>query len=153
VDRTPRGYEARIAAEAGTATARKADHEREAIAGRIPHLDVLDGSDDAAELHGAPSGYMLGLTHYSGFPVHRSSRRGYSSLFHGQIMRVFRRPRSHDGRRNLGSILEPPPIVPDRQMAAIVLSHVSVPQPSIDLTPIGESLQRGSDAYGQPDLL
>jgi hypothetical protein len=97
-------------------------------------LDVLDGSDHAAELHGAPSGYMLGLTHYSGFPVHRSSRQGYSSLFHGQIMRVFRRPRSHDGRRNLGSILEPPPIVPDRQIAAIVLSHVSVPQPSIDLS-------------------
>ena len=54
-------------------------------------------------------------------------------------------PPENDDRRNLGSILEPPPIVPDRQMAAIVLSHVSVPQPSIDLTPIGESLQRGSD--------
>ena len=25
---------------------------------------------------------MLGLTHCSGFPVHRSSRRGYSSFFH-----------------------------------------------------------------------
>ena len=25
---------------------------------------------------------MLGLTHCSGLPVHRSSRRGYSSLFH-----------------------------------------------------------------------
>jgi hypothetical protein len=35
MDRTPRGYEARIAAEAGTAAARKADHEREAITGRI----------------------------------------------------------------------------------------------------------------------
>ena len=54
MDRTPRGYEASIAAKAGTAAARKADHEREAITGRIPHLDVLDGSDDAAELHGAP---------------------------------------------------------------------------------------------------
>ena len=52
----PRGYEASIAAKAGTAAARKADHEREAITGRIPHLDVLDGSDDAAELHGAPQG-------------------------------------------------------------------------------------------------
>jgi hypothetical protein len=54
MDRTPRGYEASIAAKAGTAAARKADHEREAITARIPHLDVLDGSDDAAELHGAP---------------------------------------------------------------------------------------------------
>ena len=53
MDRTPRGNEDSIAAKAGTATARKADHEREAITGRIPGLDVLDGSDDAAELHGA----------------------------------------------------------------------------------------------------
>ena len=49
MDRAPRGYEARIAAEARTAAARKADHERETIAGRIPHLDVVDWSDDAAE--------------------------------------------------------------------------------------------------------
>ena len=77
---------------------------------------------------------MLGLTHCSRAWFESS---GYSPFFH----------------RNLGSILEPPPIVPDRQMAAIVLSHVSIPQPSIDLTPIGESLQRGSDAYGRPELL
>ena len=54
MDRAPRRYEARIAVKAATAAARKADHEREAIAGRIPHLDVLDSSDNAAELHGAP---------------------------------------------------------------------------------------------------
>ena len=54
MDRAPRGHEAGITAKAGTAAARKADHEREVITGRIPHLDVLDGSEDAAELHGAP---------------------------------------------------------------------------------------------------
>jgi hypothetical protein len=54
MDRTPRRYEARIAVKAGTAAARKADHERETIAGRVPHLDVLDRSDNAAELQGAP---------------------------------------------------------------------------------------------------
>ena len=63
MDRTPRGYEARIAAEAGTAAARKADHEREAITGRIPHLDALDGSDDAAELHGAPQERVVRRIH------------------------------------------------------------------------------------------
>ena len=63
MDRTPRGYEARIAAEAGTAAARKADREREAITGRIPHLDILDGSDDAAELHGAPQRrWLIGVS-------------------------------------------------------------------------------------------
>jgi len=54
MDRTPRRQEARIAAKAGTAAARKADHKREAVAGRVPHLDVLDKSDDAAELQGEP---------------------------------------------------------------------------------------------------
>ena len=63
MDRTPRGYEARIAAQAGTAAARKTDHEREAIAARIPHLDVLDGSDDAAELQGCASGKAGPKTH------------------------------------------------------------------------------------------
>ena len=63
MDRTPRGYEARIAVKAGTAAARKADHEREAVTGCIPHLDVFDGRDDAAELHGAPQKSLVRRTH------------------------------------------------------------------------------------------
>ena len=55
-DRTPRGYEARIAVKAGTAAARKADHEREAVTGGIPHLGVFDGSDDAADCASGKSG-------------------------------------------------------------------------------------------------
>src|SRR5215475_3807100 len=50
MDRSPGGYEARIALKAWTAAARITDHEREAVAGRIPDLDVLDRSDDATEL-------------------------------------------------------------------------------------------------------
>ena len=82
MDRTPRGYEASIAAEAGTAAARKADHEREAITGRIPHLDVLDGSDDAAELHGAPRRrWLIGVntrsSRYSSFTGNEHVYRRY----------------------------------------------------------------------------
>jgi hypothetical protein len=53
IDWTPGGYEARIAMKAWTAAAFITDHKREAVAGRIPYLDVLDWSDDATELHGA----------------------------------------------------------------------------------------------------
>ena len=49
-----RGYEAGIALKAGTAAALIADYERKAVAGRIPYLDRLDGSNDATELHDAP---------------------------------------------------------------------------------------------------
>src|SRR5262249_53111030 len=41
----------------------QADHEREAIAGRIPYLDVLDRSNDAAELHGAPQKILIRRIH------------------------------------------------------------------------------------------
>ena len=51
---TPGRYEAGIALKAGTTPALKADHERKAVATRIPYLDVLNGSDNAAELHGTP---------------------------------------------------------------------------------------------------
>ena len=51
---TPGRYEAQIAPKAGTTPALKADHERKAVATRIPYLDVLNGSDNAAELHGTP---------------------------------------------------------------------------------------------------
>jgi hypothetical protein len=39
--------------KARTAATLITDHKREAVAGRIPYFDVLDGSDDAMELHGA----------------------------------------------------------------------------------------------------
>jgi hypothetical protein len=42
--------------KAGTAAALVTDHEREAAARRIPYLDVLDGSDNAAELQGLNTG-------------------------------------------------------------------------------------------------
>jgi hypothetical protein len=51
---TPGRYEAEIAPKAGTTPALKTDHERKAVATRIPYLDVLNGSDNAAELHGTP---------------------------------------------------------------------------------------------------
>ena len=54
INRTPRGYEAGIALKAGTAAALITDYERKAVAGRIPYLDLLDGSNDATELHDAP---------------------------------------------------------------------------------------------------
>jgi len=54
INRTPRGYEAGIALKAGTAAALITDYERKAVAGRIPYLDRLDGSNDATELHDAP---------------------------------------------------------------------------------------------------
>jgi hypothetical protein len=40
--------------QARSIAALKADHERKAVAGRIPYSNVLDGIDDAAELHAAP---------------------------------------------------------------------------------------------------
>ena len=45
INRTPRGYEAGIALKAGTAAALITDYERKAVAGRIPYLDLLDGSN------------------------------------------------------------------------------------------------------------
>jgi len=53
INRTPGGYEAGIALKAGTAAALITDYERKAVAGRIPCLDLLDGSNHATELHDA----------------------------------------------------------------------------------------------------
>jgi hypothetical protein len=63
IDRTPGGYEAGIAVKPGTVATLITDHEREAVTCRIPHLDILDGSDDATELHGAPQKRPLRRTH------------------------------------------------------------------------------------------
>ena len=54
IDRTPRGYEAWGFVQAGTASALKADHERNTVAGRGPDLHLLNGINDAAELRAAP---------------------------------------------------------------------------------------------------
>jgi len=40
--------------QARPTAALKADHERKAVAGCVPYLNVLDGIDDTAELHAAP---------------------------------------------------------------------------------------------------
>ena len=53
INRTPGGYEAGIALKAGTAAALIADYERKAVGGRIPCLDLFDGSNHATELHDA----------------------------------------------------------------------------------------------------
>ena len=52
--RTPGSCEAGIALKAGAAAARITYYERKSIAGRIPNLDVLDGSNDATEPHDTP---------------------------------------------------------------------------------------------------
>jgi hypothetical protein len=54
MDRAPGGYEAGIALKTGTAAALITDHERKTVAGRIPNLDVLDGRNNATELHSGP---------------------------------------------------------------------------------------------------
>jgi len=64
IDWTPGGYEARGPLKAETAAARIADHERNAVAGRIPYLHVLNGTHDAAELH---------LAHLTPAPEHEDS--------------------------------------------------------------------------------
>ena len=59
IGRTPRRHEARTSVQSGSASALKADHERKAVAGRGPNLQLLDGINDAAELHALPPGLTL----------------------------------------------------------------------------------------------
>ena len=51
MDRTPRRHEAGSSVEAGTAAALMTDHEGKAVAARVPYFHVLDGTNDAGELH------------------------------------------------------------------------------------------------------
>ena len=48
---TPRRHEANSSVKAGTAGALITDHERKAVAARIPNFHVLDRTNDAGELH------------------------------------------------------------------------------------------------------
>jgi hypothetical protein len=50
MDRTPRRDEAGASMKAGTAAALITDHERKAVAARVPYFHVLDGTNDTAEL-------------------------------------------------------------------------------------------------------
>jgi hypothetical protein len=43
--------------KAGTAAALVTDHERKAVAARVPYFHVLDGTNDAHELHGHSTAY------------------------------------------------------------------------------------------------
>ena len=52
MDRTPRRHEAGASVKAGIAAALITDHERKAVAARVPYFHVLDGTNDADELHG-----------------------------------------------------------------------------------------------------
>jgi hypothetical protein len=59
MDRPPRRHEAvcprlgdTASAKAGTAAALITDHERKAVAARVPDFHVLDGTKDTAELQG-----------------------------------------------------------------------------------------------------
>jgi len=54
MNRAPGGYEAGIALKAGTAAALITDHERKAVATRVPYLDVFDQCNNATELHDTP---------------------------------------------------------------------------------------------------
>src|SRR5260370_21760240 len=51
MDRTPRRHEAGSSVKAGTAAALITDHEGKAVAARVPYFHVLDGTNDAGELH------------------------------------------------------------------------------------------------------
>src|SRR6202035_2223052 len=55
VNRTPRRHEAGVSVKAGTTAALITDHERKAVAARVPYFHVLDGTNDAGELHGHSS--------------------------------------------------------------------------------------------------
>jgi len=55
VDRAPGCQIAMASAEAGTVASFKADHEGETVACRTPHVQVLDGTADAIELHDKPT--------------------------------------------------------------------------------------------------
>jgi hypothetical protein len=64
MDRAPGGHEAGTALKTVTTAALITDHERKAAATCIPNLDVLNGSNDPAELHTEPQAYggqSLGL--------------------------------------------------------------------------------------------
>jgi len=50
-DRTPRRHKAGSSVKAGTAAALITYHERKAVAVRVPYFHVLDGTNDAGELH------------------------------------------------------------------------------------------------------
>ena len=50
--RTPRRYEAGVSVKAGAAAALITDHERKVAAARVPDFHILDGTNDAGELHG-----------------------------------------------------------------------------------------------------
>src|SRR5260370_7469801 len=52
MDRAPRCHIAGRSVKAGTAAALITDHERKAVAARGPYFHVLDGINDAGELHG-----------------------------------------------------------------------------------------------------
>jgi hypothetical protein len=54
MERAPRYHEARTSMKARTGAALITDHERKAAASGVPYLHVLDGNDDAAELHAPP---------------------------------------------------------------------------------------------------
>jgi hypothetical protein len=49
INRTPGGYESKVALEPATAAALVADDERKAAATRIPYLNVFDRSNDATK--------------------------------------------------------------------------------------------------------
>src|SRR5438105_10312645 len=61
MDRTPRRHEAGSSVKAGTAAALITDHERKAVAARVPYFHVLDGTNDAGELHGDPTALHIGV--------------------------------------------------------------------------------------------
>jgi hypothetical protein len=59
MDRTPRRHEAGSSVKAGTAAALITDHERKAVVARVPYFHVLDGTNDAGELHGIPTALQI----------------------------------------------------------------------------------------------
>jgi hypothetical protein len=82
--------------KAGTGGALMADHERKAVAARVPYLHVLDGTCDAVELQGHNINKPSYTAPYSG----RANRaRGLISAKGGGLLMLL----THEGaRRNFG---------------------------------------------------
>jgi hypothetical protein len=59
MNRTPRRHEAGSSVKAGTAATFITDHERKAVVARVPYFHVLDGTNDAGELHGHPTALQI----------------------------------------------------------------------------------------------
>src|SRR5882672_8251578 len=92
--RAPRCHIARLSVKAGTAAALMTDHEGKAVAARAPYFQVLDGTNDAGELH---SHSTVGL----------STTRGCARV-NGEVGRLFQHFSFPVSRSAAGEFGHPP---------------------------------------------